>query len=100
MNFESSEPRVEKVTLAAIKIGDEVFIGAHHVDAIEKVEAVYPDWTERAEEITEGFITTTGRFVDRAVAGKIAKSGGQLENLGPAESRDAEQSLDSDTINE
>lgn len=66
----------EKVAGAAIEVDGHVTPGIMHSDALENAQR------ELGREITEfkdGFITTTGRFVDRLEALKIAEAQEQVE---------------------
>lgn len=73
----------ETITGAAVKLGDRIFTGPHHVAALEEAEkALGPDvgldWVnaKHAGADPDGFITSTGRFVSRDEAAKIAQANG------------------------
>lgn len=71
-------PAPEKIQTAAVRIGDKVFTGFAHADAIvraEEVMGVEPGalLREGATPPESGFLTTTGRFVDRHEADRIAR---------------------------
>jgi len=76
----SSATAPEAITGAAIKYRDKIYRGAIHSDAAEN--AAHETGAASRDVIYEsrpGFITTTGRFVDRDEATKIAAKTGQLE---------------------
>lgn len=66
------EPVQEKVTQAAIKAADgKTYTGTNHGDAwLNMDEAMHGEATHQG--ITEGFMTSAGRFVDRKEARTIA----------------------------
>jgi hypothetical protein len=88
----------ETVRTAASKIGDKVYEGSNHLDAIKKAA------DERGEDVmqtlnlfnegkaSDGWITSAGRFVDRDEATRIATKSGQRKDL-PAGSRKASEGL-------
>src|SRR5688572_17743612 len=78
MSFEEPEDIPEKIELSAVRFRGEVFTGKTHVDALKELGKRYPDWEAIRELLEGGFITTTGRYVDRDEAGKIAMNAGQL----------------------
>jgi hypothetical protein len=99
MNFENNESKAEKIVAAAIEIGDEIFTGVNHADAIVRVEDKYPHWdTDKSLIIGEGFLTSKGRFVSREEAGQIAKGAAQLGHLPEEEQVEAGEKLDSGDI--
>jgi len=56
--------------------------GYRHHNIINGVLAgVYPHWkeTRRTGSYTQGFVTSIGRFVDRAEGMRVAKAAGQVE---------------------
>jgi hypothetical protein len=72
----------EYIERAAIKLKDgQIFTGAAHYQAVDEAVGkkllAYED-ENLADKYTDGFMTNTGRFVDRAEAAKIAQSVGQL----------------------
>lgn len=96
MKFENAESAPETITLSAIRLGEDIFTGKNHIDAISEMEGEYPDWAEDQEcKPEDGFITSTGRFVQRDEAGLIAKRAGQLDHLKREWKKDAEECLDS-----
>lgn len=68
----------ERVDWAAIKVGDKIFKGQNHFGAGEAAakELGIP-FDKVADMAQDGFLTTTGRFVDRAEAGRIVDAIGQ-----------------------
>ena len=66
-----------KIKCAAIRNGVGVIVeGRSHADAYK---SAYPDENFRRAE--SGFVTDTGKFVDRKEAGKIAFEAGQTDKL-------------------
>lgn len=79
----------ERIKAAAIRVGDRVFTGITHVDAVEKAAAegalkggdtAYFDELDDAAGMfdEDGFVTTTGRFVSRDEAYEIARKATQI----------------------
>jgi hypothetical protein len=73
---------MEKITAAAIRIGNEIYTGPTHFAAMQAIISVpgmdphtVADMLLRGED---GFITTEGRFVDRAEAFEIASQAAQM----------------------
>lgn len=88
--FESGAPynaEPERIVTAAIEIGNEVFTGAIHILAAQKAveagaleareAADFGDWLEAGA--IDGFITSTGRFVNRGEAYAIARKADQID---------------------
>lgn len=48
---------------------------------IERAKELNIDWPVDNTDITQGFVTSTGRFVDREEAAKIALDSGQINEL-------------------
>jgi hypothetical protein len=72
---------VEKIVSAALKVGREVISlppPARHADVIRYALVGTPSSEVYGPESVEGFLTSTGRFVDRVEAGKIARDAGQV----------------------
>lgn len=67
-------PKAERIVEAAIKIGERIWTGQRHSDIVPKIIG---DRAKVSEGI-QGFMTTTGRFVDRQEAVKIAVKSGQI----------------------
>lgn len=73
-------PNVEMIVRAAIRYEDKVWSttppGRHHTVIREMIEAGLP--SKACEIPNQGFVTSTGRFVDRYEGFRIAKAAGQL----------------------
>ncbi len=96
MSFERASNSPESVKEAAISIGGVVFTGRMHFEAYDKARAEMPLMVEKfADKIIDGYVTSTGRFVTRDEAGKIAESSGQLEHLDDEYKTSAVRKLDS-----
>lgn len=63
--------------------------------AIRELERVHPNWQMSDKPVEEGFLTNTGRFVDREKAGEIAERAEQLSHLDEEERGRAARDLDS-----
>lgn len=77
----------EKIAAAAIKIGDEVFTGPVHFACMQKVIALPIDPKQIVSMLVsavDGFITDTGRFVDRNEAFELASASRQLKDVAQA----------------
>ena len=81
----ASELPAETITGAAVRFGNRIFTGPHHVGALEAAERelgpdVGLDWVnaKHAGQDPDGFITSTGRFVTRDEAAKIAAGNGSI----------------------
>lgn len=69
----------ESISLAALMYRGEVFSGASHKDIALKLKRKYSDASKiSVEELEDGFLTSTGRFVSREEATEIAKACGQI----------------------
>lgn len=68
----------EKIVSAAIKYGEKIVTGTWHGDAQDKATKEDPDFLDEAVPKVDGFITSTGRFVDRTTALEIAEKHTQL----------------------
>lgn len=70
-------PQGEKIAAAAVRLPDgSVVEGANH----EAIKAeISPSEAEPASKVEEGFVTSTGRFVDRTEAADVAANAGQLK---------------------
>lgn len=82
---------VERIVSAAIRQKGEVFTGSSHVQVVKSI-------VQNCEEITAmawvyGFVTNTGRFVDRCEAMNIARDADQLNDR-PTEGQTALYSQD------
>jgi len=66
-----------KIAAAAVRIGRTIYIGSTHFEASRK----FIDLPGTLEAETEdGYVTDTGRFVDREEAFRIAVANGQVCN--------------------
>ena len=81
MKFENPDSVLEKIKASAIRFQNQIFTGNTHVDALNAMSDWYPDWRDSDQYVEDGFITNTGRFVDRREAGEIAEKAGQLDDL-------------------
>lgn len=68
-------PGAERIVAAAIKVGPVVHTGPHHATIIHQVVACGGETPVRG---VQGFVTSTGRFVDRWAGRKIAFAAGQV----------------------
>jgi hypothetical protein len=87
------DPKAEFVTKAALRLGDKIYTGRHHGEAMQEMEADGHPVLKTISKTEDGFVTNTGRFVSRKEALKIAERQGQLAkpNIG--------KTLDSDSLN-
>ncbi len=87
----------ETVSEAAINLNGKIYTGTNHLAAVEKAAAAEGLTTEQffakysqaenpiLDDAAQGFVTSTGRYVDRVEAHKLANKTGQLDeaaNLG------------------
>lgn len=100
MSLESSEEILERITAAAIRLGEELFTGRNHTEAIMNMEEMVPEWETLNIRPEDGFVTNTGRYVERDEAGRIANRAGQLSELSPDLRREAREHLDANWVNE
>jgi len=99
MKENSEHKEVESIQAAALLLGDQMYTGRTHLDAFVALKKEHQDYAwggERAPK--QGFITSTGRFVDRDEAGKIADSVNQLEHLDSNSRRRAQGDLHSEDL--
>lgn len=77
---------VERPSVAALRIGNNVYRGANHGMAMSKAEAelgadaVWKHWNRKTGfggDAAEGFVTTTGRFVSRDEATELLRRLGE-----------------------
>lgn len=91
---------IERIQTAALLLGDQMYAGRTHLEALKALRKEHPDrnaWVgERAPK--QGFITSTGRFVDRYEAGKIADNAEQLKHLESNSRRKAQRDLHSEDL--
>lgn len=71
--------RPESVVAAAYRSGDEIFRGATHINAGRRADDAKA-W-DRSTKLESGFITSSGRFVDRNEALRVARRSGQTGKL-------------------
>jgi hypothetical protein len=71
-------PPHECIKYADIRWNGEVWLGQRHDMIMKAIRAV-----ERVQKVVgdQGFVTSTGRFVDRKEAGRIAIAAGQITAL-------------------
>ncbi len=73
----------EKISAAAVRCnGDKVFTGANHLECWMKITQLAVDEKTKADYMTnheDGFVTSSGRFVDREEAFHIAKHNQQIK---------------------
>jgi hypothetical protein len=103
MNFDvpkipEKNTEAERVVSGAIRYKGEIFTGQFHADAAVKIWELYPETQEDMSDFEEGFMTSTGRFVDRKEAGEIAEKATQLSHLDLAERAYAIDNLDCEDI--
>ena len=87
------ENPIERIAQAALLFKGKLYTAAHHETALRKIWKEYPDWKEEYyDEIREGFVTYTGRFVDSKEAYQIADRAGQI--IGDRNSGELDSVLD------
>ena len=69
----------ETIKIAAIRYEGEIFTGSMHFEAYQKLRAIHPESSYKEGNIKDGFLTSTGRFVDRTEALEIAERMGQAK---------------------
>ena len=99
MSFENMQA-VEKVKIAAVRIGEDVFTGQMHFMAMDEAKRTLSNFDDLKDTMEQGFVTTTGRFISRDEAGKLADEAGQLEHLSEREHDSAVYRLDSHNLPE
>lgn len=67
---------IETVGFAAISYRGKIYTGVRHLDIISN--QIWPEYGCFPPKDTEGFLTSTGRFVGRAEAARIAFAAGQI----------------------
>jgi hypothetical protein len=99
MKFEkipNIESEVEVVKQAAISFDGQIFTGWMHGEAFSKARSEMPELVARVgDNFIDGYVTSTGRFVTREEAGRLADEAGQLEHLDDDEKPGAARRLDS-----
>ena len=72
---------MEKIAEAAIKIGDDIYVGPTHFAVMQKVIRLPGIDPAKAAQMllngVDGFVTSTGRFVQQDETAVIAKAAGQ-----------------------
>jgi len=68
----------ETISAAAIRYEDELYTGTNHGQALDQLMEARPRFKEK--DIEEGFVTSTGRFVNRREADQIAFNAGQKKS--------------------
>ena len=94
MGTEDVEKR-ERLACAAIRYKGEMFRGTIHADAFALLVRKYPkcDSDTPLKGFSEGFLTTTGRFVNKKAAREIAEREDQWKPIpGGLKSTDVEYS--------
>lgn len=66
----------ELIICAAVRISGHIFRGNRHHDCISSARRYFGDEADVSEPRDEGFITSTGRYVDREKARKIHEASG------------------------
>ena len=92
-------PPSERIVSAASKYKGEIFTGRWHWEAWNKLRKKYPEDWERLtsndeqylKDFVDGFITSTGRFIDREEAKRIAEDADQLPKDIPGSELAAEE---------
>ncbi len=74
---ESPKNKEETISAAAIEYEGEIFRGRNHAEAIMEMEMKIPDY--EPNKVRDGFVTSTGRYVERDEALEIAKRQGQTK---------------------
>lgn len=77
----------ESIRSAAILWNGEVYTAATHGMALLDLKKSHPDY----RAVTEGFMTSMGRFVSREEAKEIAERAEQLNHLDEHQRRDADE---------
>ena len=73
-----ADPQVEKIASAAVRFKGEIWTGTIHPEILARIQDVHPDWEYAGFE--DGFVTSTGRFVDRKDAVEIANAAEQIRD--------------------
>ena len=68
------------IVKAAVKIGDKVYTGFHHRDIFDEIWEKEKVGIDYIPQSAQGFITNTGKFVDRGEAADIAFKAGQIRS--------------------
>jgi hypothetical protein len=74
-----NEAKPVSIISAAIKFNGETYTGINHAFAIRKLESEVPNWRQKSKEaVLEGFMTSSGAFVDRDEALRISENADQI----------------------
>jgi|GEM_PF-3555520 hypothetical protein len=90
----AAESGIEKIDCAVVELNGELFTASNHILALVKLKEKYPDWQQKGVPTKDGFLTTSGRFVDREEAFKIAEQADQLDS----DAGDDTRSLESERL--
>lgn len=85
--------KLERIGRAALQYGDDLFTGVTHGHAFEQLMNKFADFDYKT--VKDGFITTTGRFVNRDEARAIAE---QSKQIGKGEGNNAGLGLISEDL--
>lgn len=81
--FANKNRSAERIKAAAIRIGDKVYEGTSHFDAVmaaaQDMRITEDEVLALNNQIEDGFTTSTGRYVDRTEADAIAKNSEQTD---------------------
>lgn len=73
---------MEHIQWAAIQFDDKVYVGRNHSECIAVIfKQTGKRQADARERPVQGFVTNTGRFVEREEAGRIAITVGQIDDL-------------------
>jgi hypothetical protein len=77
--MESFETGPEIITKAALRVGEHIFTGSNHVEAMQEADdELGRNWLdEHPTDHEDGFTTSLGRFVNRGEAAEIAGKNSQ-----------------------
>lgn len=88
----------EKISAAAIKIGNEIYTGPTHFGALRKIYEVPGLDADTVMQMVlsgeDGFVTDTGRFVTREEAFIIAQQAQQIGAASPMDLADPVKNMD------
>jgi hypothetical protein len=70
----------EKIVKAAVKVGDKVYVGWHHRDIFDEIWETERLGIDEIKQEMQGFVTNTGKFVNRIEAANIAFKAGQIKS--------------------
>jgi hypothetical protein len=89
-------PIIERISKAALRLGNKIYEGNSHFDALTKMNLENPGWRDSGLGTPEdGFMTNTKRFVDRDEADIIALKAEQIDSsVGSLHSEDIDELRD------